>query len=185
LQEHELIRGLKDKDEAAFRWLVEQYKDKIFNAVLNIVQDGDEADDCAQEVFIKVYESIGSFKGESALGTWMYRIAIRKALDNVRKKKTRSKLQQFLPWWMPEESKSVNTDFHHPGVQMEHKEKAAVLFRGIDQLPEKQKMAFTLIRIQGLNYAEVCEIMGMNIKAVESLMSRAKANLERSLKQLK
>ena len=182
MSEEELIQGLKARDEAAFRWLVEHYKDKIFNTVLNIVQDGDEADDCAQEVFIKVYESIGGFKGESALGTWIYRIAVTKALDNLRKKKTRNKLQTLLPWWMPEEKKSSESSFNHPGVLLENKEKAATLFKAVSSLPEKQQTAFTLIRIQGMSYAEVCEIMGQSVKAVESLVSRAKENLEKKLK---
>jgi RNA polymerase sigma factor (sigma-70 family) len=182
LNEEELILGLKGRDETAFKWLVEHYKDMIFNTVLNIVQDEHEADDCAQEVFIKVYENIQGFKGDSALGTWIYRIAVTKALDNLRRKKTRSKLQMLLPWWMPEEKKSNSSSFNHPGVLLENKEQAAVLFKAISLLPEKQKTAFTLIRIQGLSYAETCDIMGQNIKAVESLISRAKVNLEKHLK---
>jgi RNA polymerase sigma factor (sigma-70 family) len=181
LKEEELIQGLKSRDESAFKWLVGQYKDKIFNTVLNIVQDEHEADDCAQEVFIKVYENIQGFKGESALGTWIYRIAVTKALDNLRKRKTRHKLHMLLPWWMPEEKKSSSSPFNHPGVQLENKERSEVLFKAVSMLPEKQKTAFTLIRIQGLNYAETCEIMGLNIKAVESLISRAKVNLEKQL----
>jgi RNA polymerase sigma factor (sigma-70 family) len=185
LNEEQLIQGLKDRDEAAFRWLVEHYKDKIFNTVLNIVQDEDEADDCAQEVFIKVYESIGGFKGESSLGTWIYRIAVTKALDNLRRKKTRSKLQTLLPWWMPEEKKSNENSFNHPGVLLENKERAAVLFNAVSSLPDKQRIAFTLIRIQGMTYAEACEIMGQGVKAVESLVSRAKENLEKQLIRIK
>jgi RNA polymerase sigma factor (sigma-70 family) len=161
---------------------VEHYKDKIFNTVSNIVQDEDEADDCSQEVFIKVYESIGGFKGESALGTWIYRIAVTKSLDNLRKKKSRSKLQTLLPWWMPEEKRSTESSFNHPGVLLENKEKAAVLFKALGSLPDKQKTAFTLIRIQGMSYAEVCDIMGQGVKAVESLVSRAKENLEKKLR---
>jgi RNA polymerase sigma factor (sigma-70 family) len=184
LTEQQLISRLKQKDGAAFKELVERYEQEIFNIVLNIVQDQDEADDCAQEVFIKVYEHIDNFKEEAALGTWMYRIAVRQALDAVRKRKRRKGLQQWLPWWMPEENKKDKQVFHHPGAAMENKETAANVFKAINRLPEKQKIAFTLIRIQGMSYAETAEIMQQSIKAVESLMSRSRQNLEKYLQQL-
>jgi RNA polymerase sigma-70 factor (ECF subfamily) len=80
---------------------------------------------------------------------------------------------------MPEEKK--RGDFDHPGITLENKQKAALLFKAIDQLPEKQKTAFTLIKIQGLSYEEASGIMEQNIKAIESLMSRAKQNLQKKL----
>ena len=82
---------------------------------------------------------------------------------------------------MPEEKKSADETFHHPGIVAENKEKAAVLFKAIESLPEKQKLAFTLIKVQGMNYEETCEVMQQNIKAVESLISRAKVNLQKQL----
>ena len=160
-----MIIQLVQKDEAAFKWLVEAYRNKVYNTVLNILQDEAEADDSAQEVFIQVYESISSFKQESSLSTWIYRIAVRKALDKLRKRKTRKQLNKFLPWWMPEEKKS-GRNFYHPGVTLENKQKAAVLFKAIDSLPEKQKLAITLIKVQGMNYEEASTIMDQSIKAI-------------------
>jgi RNA polymerase sigma factor (sigma-70 family) len=184
LNEQELIEQLSQKSEAAFKWLVESYSKPVFNTILNIVQDETEAEDAAQEVFIKIYESIGSFRQDSSLSTWIYRVAVNKALDKVRRKKTKQRLHQLIPWWMPEENKPAKTVFHHPGVLLEHKEKAAVVFKAINSLPEKQKVAFTLIKVQGMKYEEVCKIMGQNIKAVESLVSRAKQNLQQTLKHI-
>jgi RNA polymerase sigma-70 factor (ECF subfamily) len=181
LNEQELIQQLKQGNEPAFRWLVENYRNRVFNNVLNILQDTKEAEDAAQETFIQVFESVSSFKEESSLSTWIYRIATRKALDKIRRRKTRQKLHQLLPWWMPEEKKSADESFHHPGIAAENKEKAAVLFKAIESLPEKQKLAFTLIKVQGMNYEEACEVMQQNIKAVESLISRAKVNLQKQL----
>ena len=77
--------------------------------------------------------------------------------------------------------KSNNTLFEHPGIAAENKEKAAILFKAIESLPDKQKLAFTLIKVQGMNYEEACAIMQQNIKAVESLISRAKVNLQKQL----
>lgn len=183
MNEQELIQQLRQGNEPAFRWLVENYRNRVFHSVLNILQDSKEAEDAAQETFIQVFESVGAFKEESSLATWIYRIAVRKALDKLRRKKTRQRLHQVLPWWMPDEKKSSNELFHHPGIATENKEKAAVLFKAIESLPEKQRLAFTLIKVQGMNYEEACTVMGQNIKAVESLITRAKLNLQKLLEE--
>ncbi len=181
MNEQELIQQLRQGNEPAFRWLVENYRNRIFHTVLNILLDAKEAEDAAQETFIQVFESVKTFKEESSLSTWIYRIATRKALDKIRKSNARKRLHKILPWWMPEEKKSNNTLFEHPGIAAENKEKAAILFKAIESLPDKQKLAFTLIKVQGMNYEEACAIMQQNIKAVESLISRAKVNLQKQL----
>ena len=160
--------------------MVEHYRNRVYHTVLNMVQDPAEAEDAAQETFIQVYESIDRFRQQSSLSTWIYRIAVRKALDKLRRQKTRERLRRFLPGWMPEENKSTR-DFHHPGLETEQKEKAAILFQAIRSLPEKQRIAFTLIKVQGLPYEEAVEIMQQNTKAVESLIGRAKINLQKKL----
>jgi RNA polymerase sigma-70 factor (ECF subfamily) len=184
LDEHELIQGLRQGEEPAFRWLVENYRNKVYHTVINIVQQEADAEDATQEVFIKVFESIDQFKQESTLSTWIYRIAVRKALDKLRRRKTRQKLQQLLPWWMPAEKKDEQPLFHHPGIELENKEKAAILFKAIDELPENQRIAFTLIVVQKMSYQEVVPILGKNIKALESLISRAKVKLQEKLEHI-
>ena len=181
MEEKELISQLVQKDETAFKWLVEAYKSKVYFTVLNILQDEAEADDSAQDVFIQVYESISSFKQQSSLSTWIYRIAVRKALDKLRKRKTRQQLNKYLPWWMPEENITKSENFYHPGILVENKQKAAIFFKAINALPEKQKIAITLIKVQGMSYEQASEIMDQSVKAIESLISRAKQNLERQL----
>jgi RNA polymerase sigma factor (sigma-70 family) len=181
LNDQELIALLREKNEPAFRILVETYRNRVFHTVLNILQDQPDAEDAAQETFIQVFESISNFKGESSLSTWIYRIAVHKALDKIRRRKTRQGLRKILPWWMPNEIKTSTEFFNHPGILAENKEKAAVLFKAIEALPEKQKIAFTLIKVQGMNYGQACAIMKQNIKAVESLISRAKNNLQKEL----
>ncbi len=183
MTEQELIQQLRHKDEQAFRWLVENYRNRVFNTILNITRDNSDAEDAAQEVFIQVYESIATFREESGLSTWIYKIAVRKAIDKTRRKKRISTLQQLVPWWMPDEKKSLSNDFHHPGIALEHKEKAVVLFSAINRLPESQKIAFTLIKVQDMSYEEASNILGQSIKAVESLISRAKVNLQKHLEK--
>lgn len=184
MEEHLLIEQLKARKETAFKHLVDSYRRSVFNTILNILQDAEEADDTAQEVFIQVYYTIEKFKGNSSLTTWLYRIAVRKALDKLRQRKNRQRLQRLIPWWMPNDEK-LDQVFHHPGIALENKEKAAELFKAINDLPEKQKVAFTLIKVQGIKYDEASEIMQQSIKAIESLISRAKQNLQKQLQHYK
>jgi RNA polymerase sigma factor (sigma-70 family) len=181
LDEQVLIQALRLGDEQAFHWLVENYRNRVYHTVLNMLQDGEEAEDATQEVFIQVYESVGQFRQDAALSTWIYRIAVRKALDKLRRKKTRQQLQKWLPGWMPQEKKNDTTGFEHPGIQFDNKEKAGILFKAISKLPAKQQLAFTLIKVQGMNYADVSAIMEQGIKAIESLVDRAKKNLQQEL----
>ena len=180
MEEHDLILQLQKRSEIAYQHLVNAYRSRVFNTVLNILQDTEEADDTAQDVFIQVYHAISSFKGDSSLTTWLYRIAVRKALDKLRQRRNRQRLQKLIPWWMSNDE-NPNQTFHHPGIALENKEKAAELFKAINDLPEKQKVAFTLIKVQGMKYDEASQIMQQSVKAIESLISRAKQNLQKQL----
>jgi RNA polymerase sigma-70 factor (ECF subfamily) len=182
LNEKELIARLKLGEEQAFKVLVEKYQDRVYYSVLNILQNASEAEDTAQEIFIQVFESIKSFKEESSLATWIYRIGVRKALEKIRKQKTRQRINSIIPWWMPSEEKSVDAAYLNPGIGTENKEKAAYLFKAISELPNNQRIAFTLIRVQGMKHEGTSEIMQLSIKAIESLLSRAKENLKNKLK---
>lgn len=181
LNEQELISGLKRGDEAAFRRLVEVHGDALYRLALGILQDPEDAEDALQEVFIRVHRSIGSFRGDSRLSTWLYRIAVHKSLEKVRSRKIRLGLRRWLPSWMPVEGERSAGVWMHPGIRTEDREKARALMEAIEALPERQRIAFTLIQVQGMAYEEVCSIMGLGLKAVESLVSRAKVNLRKRL----
>lgn len=85
-----LIEQLKQKDESAFKTIVETWQDMVFNTAIGIVQNTEDAEDVAQEVFLQVYESVATFKGESKFSTWLYRITITKAMDHIRKRKEKA-----------------------------------------------------------------------------------------------
>ena len=182
MNEQELIARLKLGEEPAFKVLVQNYQDRVYYSVLNILHNAEEAEDTAQETFIQVYESIGGFKEASSLATWIYRIAVRKALEKIRKQKTRQRINSIVPWWMPSEVKSMDAVYLNPGISNENKEKSSIIFKAISELPSNQRIAFTLIRVQGMKHDEVSEIMQLSIKAIESLLSRAKENLKNKLK---
>lgn len=183
MDEKQLITELQKGSQSAFRHLVESFQNKVFNTVLSIVQNNEEAEDVAQEVFIEIYESVGKFKGESKLSTWIYRIATTKALELHRKKKAVKRFA-FLTSLFGENDEIVHhpVEFEHPGVVFENKERAKILFVHINQLPDNQKVAFTLCNVEGLSYQEISEVMQLSLSSVESLLFRAKTNLRKTLK---
>lgn len=186
MQEQELIQQLKQGSEAAFKTFVETHQDRVFNTALGIVQNAADAEDVAQEVFIQAFRSIGSFKGESKLSTWLYRIATTRSLDLLRSKKSKKRFG-FLQRLFNDQGDLLYDppEFHHPGIALEQKENAAKLFKAIAQLPENQKIAFTLHKLEDLSYQEVSEVMKTSVAAIESLMHRAKQNLRKILEKEK
>ena len=184
MNQPELIVQLQQGDEAAFKKLVDEWQHMVYNTSLGIVQNADDADDITQEVFIQVYKSVSSFKGDSKFSTWLYRITLGKALDHEKKKK-RQKRFGFVQslFGAGEGVQAQAVEFDHPGVLMEKKERANELFNVLKQIPDKQRIAFTLHKLEGQSYQEIAEIMNTTLYAVESLMSRAKTNLKTVLKK--
>ncbi|MEP6616734.1 MAG: RNA polymerase sigma factor [Ginsengibacter sp.] len=182
MSEWELIEQLKLKDERAFKTIVDTWQDMVYNTVLGIVQNAEDAEDVSQEVFIQVFESIKTFKGDSKFSTWIYRIAVTKSLDLLRRKK-RKKRFAFIQSLFGKNDELINDppDFFHPGIAAENKENAAVLFKAIGSLPENQQTAFVLSKIEGLSYQEVSDVMQMTEASVDSLLHRAKTNLRKKL----
>ncbi|MBA4853111.1 RNA polymerase sigma factor [Emticicia sp. BO119] len=184
MEEKALIIDLKNGSEFAFRHLVETFQNKVFNTVLSILQNTDDAEDISQEVFIEVYESIQLFRGEAKLSTWIYRIATTKALEAYRKQKT-AKRFAFFTSLFGQDNEAIHhpATFEHPGIELENKERGKVLFKAIDKLPDNQKVAFTLCNIEGLSYQEIAEVMQVSLSSVESLLFRARTILRKLLKE--
>jgi len=182
LDEKFLIEKLKQGDESAFKKIVETWQDMVYNTAIGILQNAEDAEDVAQEVFVQVYESIKGFKAESKLSTWLYRITVSKSLDHLRKKKRKKRFAYIQSIFGANNEMVVDKpDFNHPGVTLDNKERATVLFEAIAQLPENQKIAFTLNKLEGLSYQEISEVMNTSISSVESLIHRAKNNLKKLL----
>ncbi|MEO9100566.1 MAG: RNA polymerase sigma factor, partial [Ginsengibacter sp.] len=138
----------------------------------------------AQEVFIKVFESISSFKEESKLSTWIYRITVSKSLDHIRKKKRKKRFAFVQSLYGKNEELMIDPpDFFHPGIKIENKENAEVLFKAIDKLTENQKTAFVLNKMENLSYREISEVMNSTEPAVDALLQRAKKNLKTILEK--
>ena len=184
MNELELIQQLRAGDEQAFKSLVANYQDLVYNTALGVVQNSEDAEDVAQEVFIQVYRSIDQFKGDARLSTWIYRITTTKALDHIRSRKRKKRFAFISSLFGPnDELVHEPVDFQHPGVALDRKEQAALLFKMIEQLPDNQKVAFTLHKTEELSYQEIADVMQLSVSAVESLLFRARQNLRKLLEK--
>ena len=182
MNERELIIILK-KDREAFKIIVETWQEMVYNTAISLLQNAEDAEDTAQEVFMQVYESIGSFKEASKFSTWIYRITVSKSLDHLRKKKRKKRFAFVQSLYGKNDGLMIDPpDFFHPGVKIENKENASVLFKAIDQLPSNQKIAFVLNKIENLSYKEISEIMKSSQSSVDALLQRAKKNLQKNLR---
>lgn len=172
-----LLQAVSQGDINAFRLLYAQFHVLVYNTALGYLQNEQDAEEIVQEVFININNSAIKFKGNAAVNTWIYRITINKCLDALRKRKRNS----WLTFFSEKATENAPATFNHPGVLMENKEDAQVLFNVIQTLPDNQKTAFILSYIEDLPRQEVAEIMETSLKAVESLLQRGKASLRKKL----
>ena len=171
-----------DTREAVFKQIFEANSKKIYHLCYGYTGDDDAANDLLQETFLKVWQNLEKFRNQAQISTWIYRITTTRALDHLRNRKSKKRfgLLQRL-FGEGNETLYEVPDFNHPGVTLDRKENAALLFKAIKQLPENQKIAFTLHKLEDLSYQEISEVMKTSVAAVESMMHRAKQNLKKAL----
>ncbi len=156
-----------------------EHKKMVFNLALQYVQNIEDAEEITQDVFLKVFDNLGSFKKQSNIKTWIYRISINQSLDFIKSKKSRKK--SFLSSIFSLNDTKFHfeaANFNHPGIELEQKEAYQKIFSAINQLSDNQKTAIILLKIENKSREEAAEIMNLNVKALESLFHRAKNNLE-------
>ena len=183
MTEKELVKKLQQADQLTFKYFVDQYQNKVLNTCWGFVKNAAEAEDLTQEVFIEIFQSIHAFKHDSRLSTYVYRIAVNKSLDFVRKQKRQKRwgnLLSILGWSDSPEIADIPT-WEHPGLKLENKERAAILMKQVETLSEKQRVAFTLHKIEGLPYQEIAEVLQVSLSSVESLIFRANQTLRKKL----
>ena len=181
--ERTYIKDLAEGNPEAFSLVVEEYRDKIISLCYNFVHDRDEAEDLSQEVFIELYRSLGSFRFEASLRTWIYRIAVNKSLNHLRSKKRRGfiiRLENLKHDGSTSDDAGDLPAADEPD-RLEQQELSKALDRAISSLPGKQRTAFLLYRSEDLSYKEIAEITGNSLSSVESLIHRAHVNLRKKL----
>ena len=176
-----LVQRILDGDENAFRELVEQNQSMIVNTCFGFVQDEFVAEDIAQEVFIKAFESMESFRSDSKLSTWLYRIAVNKCLNHLRSAKRRAVFENIQNIFLSHAIAPPASDQSNPQHQLENDELKEILKRALEKLPNNQRTVFVLSKYDGLSNKEICKVMSLSLSAVEALQNRSKKNLQKSL----
>lgn len=176
--EEEHIERLIQQDKDAFKHFVVTYENMVYHIVLGFVNHAQDAEDLAQEVFVKAYQALPKFNQKSKISTWLYQIAVNQSLEYLKYQKRQKRKATWVNLFQQE--KEI-PDFVHPGVQLENKERAAVLNYAVNQLAEKQMVAFKLKHLDGFSYDEIAAIMKMSKSSVESLLFRAKQSLRKRL----
>lgn len=170
-----LVDRVKNGDREAFTTLMERYQQKVFQTSIGFLHNQADAEDLTQEVFIKAYKSLKSFRGESSFGTWIYRIAVNRAINQLRKDKLRALTG---PDASEAEHPVADTNADEPLLRKEQKEQ---IKRALNKLNNAQKKAFILFYYQELSMKEVAEVLKLSPKAAESLLFRARKSLQKEL----
>lgn len=188
MNEQEIIKGLLEKDEKAFRKVVEAFHKNVFHTCFGFVHNKQDAEDIAQDVFIELYRSITKFRGDAKLSTWVYRISVNKSLNHIRKYKNSKLIYPIDLLFKGVKDEDSNIEMTEPSTHedsVERKEMKKILHQAIDSLPENQRIAFTLSKFDDLAYNEIAEVMETSLSAVESLIHRAKFGLQKKLLKYK
>ena len=187
MDEQQFIEQLRNGDRGAFNRLVEEYKDVILNVCYGFVKNADEAEDLTQEVFVEVYKTITRFREQSSLYTWIYRIAVSKSLDTLKRKKS-VKRAAFFEKRVRSDSADLEMEqtpsvVLNPEAALEQKQQRLFINHCLNQLAENQRVAFVLSQQNGMSYREIAEIMGKSLSSIESLVHRAKTNLRKIMEE--
>jgi RNA polymerase sigma-70 factor (ECF subfamily) len=179
MSDEALITAFQSGNQDVYRFLVERHQERIRNLLFSIFHDRDFIDDLAQEVFIKAYQALPRFRFEASFYTWLYRIAVNKSRDELRKKKIR----RFFSFQTLDEGieKELNVRLSVPPEDRDTQELVAL---GLQSLPEKFRTAVVLKDIDGLSYEEIAEVMQCELGTVKSRISRARSMLRKALKPL-
>lgn len=180
MDEKILLDKIAHKDERAFQFFVDKYHHLVLNICNNILNNYDDAMDVSQEVFIKTYESIDSFRGDSKITTWLYRISVNKSLNYLRSKK-KQKWFTSLDLIFGNDNKSIEIEDldRKPDENIELEENKKALYYALKKLPDKQNIAIILNNFEDLSYKEIAEIMKISVTEVGVLINRGKKKLQK------
>jgi RNA polymerase sigma-70 factor (ECF subfamily) len=175
-----LIENCRNGDIHSFELLIESHQKKIYNLAFRMMGNYEDASDVAQEVFIKVYRSIYSFKESSSFSTWIYRIAVNVCLDQLRKKKKERVISMNSRVVLG--GTEMELQFEDTGIgpqeAVERTETKQSIARAINNLNEDHKIAIILRDINGYSYEEIAQMLKCSLGTVKSRISRARHSLK-------
>lgn len=172
MDDQQLIARIRAGDPSAERALYDGHVDRVYRLVFRYVGEPDVAEDCVQETFIRAFDRLGDFRGDSALGTWLGAIAISTALTALRKRKRASGREAV--WDEAEQLAAPRV----PGVEPDLKTR---LHEEIDQLPEGYRMVFLLHDVEGYTHQEIGRMLGVQAGTSKAQLFRARARLRERL----
>jgi len=181
-----LVRRVQRGDKGAFDALVLKYQHKVVKLVMRYVRNPAEAEDIAQEAFIKAYRALPQFRGDSAFYTWLYRIAINTA-KNAIVSRDRSPVEYDLDLQNSEESYAAQgrlKDSETPEALVMTDEIRATVNAAIDALPEDLRTAIVLRELEGLSYEEIAATMECPVGTVRSRIFRAREAIDHRLREV-
>jgi RNA polymerase sigma-70 factor (ECF subfamily) len=184
-QSEQLVRSVLAGDDRAFDQLVLIHKRFVFNLCYRLLGDYDDADDCAQEVFIKVFRSLESFRFESSFKTWLYRVAANTCKNRLRSLEYRLGLKRVRLDMTEDENQKAPEIANHtqsPSTAFKRKEIGRLIQEAIGKLPTDQRLVVVLRDMEGRSYEEIIEITGLRLGTLKSKLSRARLKLRESLK---
>lgn len=171
-----MTERFQNSDLPAFEELIRKYQDRVYNLCRYMVRDPQDAQDVAQDVFLKAYKGLKDFRPDSSLYTWLYRIAVNTCLDYKRKARRDALKKEPLP-----EDLASNEPF--PAELYESRENTEAIQAALQKLPEKLRAPIVLREIEGLSYEEVAEVVHASVGAVKSRISRAREELRQILRK--
>ena len=178
IDDSDLLILLKSGDSNAFAELVSTYQKIVLNICYRFLLSKEDAEDITQEVFIEVFHSIRSFRADSKLSTWIYRIAVSKSLDEIKRRSRKKRISSIGKTLGIDSIAHLLTGSERPDQRLEENEGLELLLKALNRLHESQRIALTLSKMEGYSNSEIAEILQTSVIAVESLVYRAKQNLK-------
>lgn len=173
-----LLRRACKGDVQAFEELMQSHESRIYAIALRMMGNREDAQDCAQEAMVRIYRAMGSFKGQSALATWIYRITMNTCLDELRRRKARkvTSLDSLVDnGWSPTDTGDTPEE---RGLRVE---KQNALNQAIQSLPDDMRAAIILRDVKGYSYDEIASILDANVGTIKSRISRGREKLREIL----
>ena len=184
IEDLSLARQAAAGNDDAFSVIVDRYSRLVYNVALRSVSSSEDAADISQETFLKAWRSIGSFRGDCALSTWLCRIALNCCCDHARSAK-RHRVLSLTVQEDEDETKVLDipdTDVTAmPEEELTRQTEIAAVREAIDSLPEDQKMIITMRDITGLSYIEIADALGLEMGTVKSRINRARGAVKKFL----
>ncbi len=184
VSEEDLIEQCRKGDASAFEQIVALYEKRVYNLAYRLTGNHDDAQDMAQEAFVKVWASLKEFRGDSSFSTWLYRIVSNACLDELRRRSRRRTVSLDAPVGDEGPARQVPSDEPELGYGMERDEVRRAVQQGIRGLSDHHKMIIVLRDIQGMSYEQIAEALDISLGTVKSRLNRARLSLRDRLSEM-